>query len=91
MNTEYQIVHANKYNLLPYDSLTVLRRMVRELNSQENGFYTNGHRYKRARLSKGQLQVRATSFDKWQVMGFEQYFSDAYGNKIVCSRTKGGN
>ena len=72
--------------LLEPNHPTVLRRLVRELNSQQAGFYTNGHRYNRARLHKGQLQVRMTCMDRWESMGFENYFSDGMGKQICASR-----
>jgi hypothetical protein len=75
-----------KTELLATNHPTVLRRLVRELNNQEAGFFTNGHRYNRARLSGGQLQIRLTSFDDWEAAGFEQFFCDSYSRQIVASR-----
>jgi len=37
-------------------------------------------------LHKGQLQVRMTCMDRWESMGFENYFSDGMGNQICASR-----
>lgn len=76
-----------KSELIETSSLTYQRRLVRVLNSQEAGFYTNGHRYIRARLSKGQLQVKIP-YSRWESMGYEQFFSDGYGRQLVASRMK---
>ena len=80
-----------KWELLPANHPTVLRRIVRELNRNFNGFYTNGHRFSRARIHKGQIQVRASRWEPWETMGFEQFFSDGNGNHICASRTRCGH
>lgn len=81
--------HQNKWEILPKDHPLVLRRLVRELNGQLNSFFTNGHRYCRARLHKGQLQV--CGFDgRWESMGFRQYFTNSAGEEICASRTRCG-
>ena len=80
-----------KWELLPVNHPTLLRRLVRELNSSVSGIYASGHRYSRARLHDGQIQVRASRFDPWEVMGFDQFFSDGNGNHICGSRTRCGH
>ena len=72
-------------NLLPTNHPTVLRRLVRELNSQVDGFYTSGHRYHRARLRAGELQVKAHG-QPWRMTGYENYFTDAYARHLCASR-----
>ena len=68
---------------------TVLRRLVKELNNQQAGFFTNGLRFNRAQLNHGQLECRVWC-NGWEVMGFEQFFSDVNGKQICASRTKKG-
>lgn len=79
-----------KYQLLPSNHPTVMRRLVNELNYRDNGFYVTGSRYNQARFSKGQLQVRLGD-QEWVTIGFEQFIDDGYGNRICASRTRCGS
>jgi len=70
--------------LLDTNSPLYLKRLVRELNSQEHGFYcSEGVRYHRARLYKGDLQAKGSY--PWARVS--KPFSDAYGREIVASRS----
>lgn len=76
--------------LIPTDSPLYLRRLVRELNSQVNGFYVPGWpfniRCNRARLKAGELQVTEPSpRPKW-FRPRSHLFTDPYGREIVASR-----
>jgi len=82
---------TGKWELLPANHPTVLRRLVRELNSSQSGIYAEGRRYSRARLKDGQIQVRASSFAPWEAMSIETFFSDGNGNHICGSRTRCGH
>ncbi len=87
-----------KWDILPKDHPTVLRRLVRELNGNINGFYLAGRRYHRARLHEGKVQIRGflAPYDSpcWiDVEHTEQidaYFTDYNGQHICASRTRCG-
>src|ERR1017187_9668579 len=48
--TNMSTIIPKKWELLPVNHPTLLRRLVRELNSSVSGIYASGHRYSRARL-----------------------------------------
>lgn len=87
-NASYTQAKGNK--LLPSNHPTYLRRLVRELNAQGDGFYYRGSRCNRARLSKGDLQIRQLSISSWVsvVLSPEPVFVDAHGRSITASRRK---
>lgn len=78
--------------LISKDSPLYLKRLVRELNNTPHGFYTSlagfCFRSNRARLHKGELQVRAMgdNFDKKWISPTRTIFEDVYGREIVASR-----
>lgn len=77
--------------LIETNSPLYLKRLVRELNNLVDGFYaspvTLTHRFatrcNRARLHKGQIQVKGCA--DWFVP-LDHNFSDAYGRAVVASR-----
>jgi len=86
--------------LLAYDSPLYLKRLARELNQQEHGFYFNGIRGTVARVSQGNLQLWEAGpsarnpspiFGQWQDVQLpsdgKHSFVDAYGREIVARRS----
>lgn len=75
--------------LFPLNHPTYLRRLVRELNGQLNGFYYGGTRYSRVRLVSGKMlqarQVTGTG-EVWDRINTLSPITDAYGRDIVVSR-----
>lgn len=88
MNTNSIV--TGKYELLPTSHLTVVRRLAKELNAhgwrRGRAFYFSGGKYTQARVKAGQLQIRMAG-QPWQVAGFDSYFDDGNGNRIMASRT----
>ena len=85
---------SGKWEILPADHPTVIRRLVKELNYRPAGFYHNGERYNQARFHKGVLQIRMGR-DQWttvEPMAISIYgFEDGSGGTIVASRTRCGH
>jgi len=79
----------SKWDILPSDHPTVIRRLVKELNHRPAGFYFNGGRFNQARFHKGRLEIRM-GHDHWTVAGFESVFGDGNGGTICASRTRCG-
>jgi len=76
--------------LVQTDSPTYQRRLVRELNSQENGFYTpTGRRCNLAKFTQGRVAVREIG-GKWFFPDYDApaNFCDAYGRGIYASRVE---
>lgn len=67
-----------------------LRRLVRELNAQVNGFYApvaaHTVRCNRARIKAGELQVRSPFTQPEWFAPSRPQFTDPYGREIVASR-----
>lgn len=82
-------IGQSKWDILPTNHPTVIRRLVKELNYREAGFYFNGHRFNQARFRKGNLEVRMGA-GHWTVAGFESVFGDGSGGVICASRTRCG-
>lgn len=79
-----------KWEILPLDHPTVLRRLVKELNHRDAGFYgPNGARFNQARLHAGRLQVRFGSFD-WTDCPADSLYDHA-SQPITASRTRCGH
>jgi hypothetical protein len=80
----------NMKELLTTDSPKYLKRLVRELNGQVNGFYASFPcfriRCNRARLENGVLKVRSPSSDPMWFEPLNLDFVDCYSNDIVASR-----
>lgn len=86
-------------NLLPLTSPLYLRRLARECNALPDGFYADGVRYSRARLSRGAFQgyrpasfvepgdLRGASVNPWRDLSGEN-LSDAYGRTVTASRAQ---
>jgi len=78
--------------IIPKDSPLYLKRLVRELNSTPDGFYASFagfcFRSNRARLNKGELQVRSlgSQFDKSWITPSRMNFQDVFGREIIASR-----
>lgn len=72
--------------MIDIDSPKYQRRMVRELNSLPDGFYSRGQRFSRARFSKNKLQARSVSGERWTDVSFEN-INDAYGRSVTASRS----
>ena len=72
--------------LLPLDSLTYRRRLVRALNRIAiDGFYAAGHvRCNQAKLVGEVFQVR--SIDGHWSSVTDEYFVDVYGREVCASR-----
>ena len=70
--------------LISTDSPVYVRRLVRELNGHVDGFYFGEKRFSRARFSKGRLQARAVSGERWSDITTE--CRDAHGRDIFASR-----
>lgn len=93
------MIKPTKWDILPKDSLVVMKRLVRELNGTPDGFYLAGRRYHRARLHGGILQVRGFvapyTAPCWinveSTEDTDAYFTDAYGGHICASRTRCGS
>lgn len=79
----------SKWDILPANHPTVIRRLVKELNYRSAGFYFNGERYNQARFSKGNLEVRMGR-GPWIVAGFESVFGDGNGGTVCACRVRGG-
>ena len=75
--------------LLETTSPKYLRRLVRELNRQTDGFYTAyagfSLRCNRARLAAGVLECRPIAGTAWFTPTYGT-FTDPYGREIVASR-----
>lgn len=80
----------SKWDILPSNHPTVIRRLCRELNHRSAGFYFNGARYNQARFHKGNLELRM-GHGRWTVAGFESVFGDGQGGTINPSRTRCGH
>lgn len=82
----------SKWDILPQDHPLVIKRLVRELNHREAGFYFGGDRFNQARYSKGRLQVRQF-YGPWIEAGRESngVFEDGNGGTICASRTRCGH
>jgi hypothetical protein len=78
-----------KFELLPANHPTVIRRLVKELNYRPAGFYVTGSRYNQARFKKGNLEVRMGR-DKWVIISSDEYIGDGSGGRIMASRTRCG-
>ncbi len=80
--------------LIALDSPIYLRRMARELNALEDGFYYDGQRFNRARYSGGWLSISRPHEDgdpnHTAGTGVKNcahaVFSDAYGRTVSASR-----
>ncbi len=82
--------HMKKWQILPENHPTVLRRLVRELNNNShNGFYFNGERYNHARFSNGRVVVSFCGENQATLLDY--VISDPYGNVITASRTRCGH
>jgi len=79
-----------KQGILPLNHPTVIRRLCRELNHRDAGFYFNGQRFNQARFRKGNLEVRMGS-GQWTAAGFYSSFGDGNGGYIEVSRIRCGN
>lgn len=86
-----------KTALLSIDSPKYLRRLVRELNSRSDGFYSGGQRYTLAALRAGVLKGRRlgryldprdprNNLEIWVEID-PANLSDAYVRTICASRT----
>ena len=75
--------------LIETTSCLYLKRLVRELNAQPDGFYAPvagfNVRCNRARLKGETLQCHSFGSPEWFTPGANS-FSDAYGREIVASR-----
>lgn len=85
---------TGKWELLPANHPTVMRRLSRELNANGwqagRAFYYKGDKYNRAMISHGTLYVRMCS-DSWIPADVEGHFDDGNGNAIQGSRTRCGH
>jgi hypothetical protein len=75
--------------LIPLDSPLYLKRMSKELNEQEAGFYVNGIRFHRARTSKGGSILAAKRHENhgwFDITHAVESIFDAYGQSICASR-----
>lgn len=77
--------------LLDLDSPLYLKRLVRELNSQQDGFYASiaCHRVRcnRARYKKGEIIVHSFKCKPTWFAPTSRVFTDCYARQIVASRT----
>jgi len=79
--------------IIPKDSPLYLKRLVRELNATPDGFYASFvglcFRSNRARLNKGELQVRSLGgqFHRSWLVPTGNNFQDVFGREIVASQT----
>lgn len=77
--------------LLDLNSPLYLKRIVRELNSQQDGFYASiaCHRVRcnRARYKKYEIEVHSFTCKPTWFNAVSYVFTDCYGRQIVASRT----
>lgn len=76
--------------MIEITSILYLKRLVRELNGQTDGFYapvaTFNCRCNRARLRAGVLECRSPFADPQWFVPVRNTFTDCYGREIVASR-----
>lgn len=88
MNTLEQ--YLAKHPLISKDSPLYVKRLARELNSQENGFYAKTSVFKvrcnRARIVGGVLQCHSLSCEPAWFAPVNNFFEDYNGNEVVASR-----
>lgn len=76
--------------LIAIESHKYLRRLVRELNNQVNGFYVPAFgfsaRCNRARFKHGVLEVKGLATSPRWFIPSKMYFTGVNGNEIVASR-----
>lgn len=77
--------------LLSLDSPLYLKRLVRALNFEQDGFYASikCHRVRcnRARFKKGSIEVRSFKCTPMWFVPVTHVFTDTYARQIVASRT----
>jgi hypothetical protein len=73
-------------SLIETTSPLYVKRLARELNGLEHGFYaSNGLRFSQARVRNGSLELRMPVEGNW-IASPDMSFCDTYGRSIVASR-----